>query len=239
MASLGTVDHAISDLYRITLRVRNQTGGSGPVIRAYMPKEFTLSLSANWESPFSSGFNSPEAAVDKAGNAKNGIIDTTISNVANALGGLIGRSIRTNVDNVKKLSKFTTLNTQPKIVSRLAYTGPTHLDIMIPFVFVADKDPYSEVTKPVQELLKLTAARTKAYMMLPPGPLLDNTGEDISLEIGSSFRFEEIVVTNVSAQQDIRFDKNGNCMQSRVDVSFRTVYAVDRDYIEGMFTVKE
>ena len=238
--NVGTAERELSELYKVTLTTRKQTIKSltsnfpSPPsqddgilsVTAYMPEVFTIALTANWEPSSGSGSSLAQGAAKAALNQLN-----PTSAPAKAAKEILS-----------KLVSNSTSGIQTKIMTKLKYAGPSYLELQIPFLFVADKDPYKEVTKPAMELLKLTAGRTTGFgnQMIPPGPLpllaySLSDGEEISLRIGKTIYLGNVVVTAVSSQYNVRFDQYGNCNQAQVDVSLKTVFAIDRQDIIQMF----
>lgn len=231
MATAGRQNPYLSEHYKVTLTVRGQEGGLSNkkalqtqklvqaesvtplTVTAYLPETFNVALSTNWDSTSSSGFGN--------------LVDMIPAP------GKVAETVKTGL-------KMTGGNTQVKRASRLVYGGPSHLELQIPFVFVANTNAKTEVTDPIRELLKLTASRTaqNGELMIPPGPFLEGGGEQISIKIGSMYYLDNIVVKNVSSAQNVRLDEDGNCLQAQVDVTVASLYAIDRADIEEIFALK-
>jgi hypothetical protein len=199
-------------------------------IYGYLPENFTLNISANWSPPFSAGFNLPKKdngnEISKPANQGRvqGIVQRAVSAVADA-----------GISNLEGLLKISGLNVQWKYATRLAYSDPPYLQIQIPFVFVAEKNAYLDVTLPIQKLLKLATPTKTLGFLFPPGPTVIGSGENISLQIGNVMYLDSVVLNDVSSQYNTRFDKYGNCIYAQVDVSITTIYAISREDLDEMF----
>lgn len=138
----------------------------------------------------------------------------------------------------------TGLNFQLRSMTRLSYSGPEHLSLQLPFIFVAETNAYQDVSLPIQTLQYMCAPRQIGDVLIPPGPARINlspklSGETISVKIGGFLYLSNVVITSVSTAYDTRFDSGGNCIFARVDVGIRTLYAVSRDDITAMLLSKD
>lgn len=232
----------------------NRVGFSGSssinqiFITGYLPTTFSLNINANWTPPFSGGATGvdalksiAEAIERKAGSATNG--GRALRGIAN-VAGAAGSGATTGV------ARLTGLNSSPKMTTRLAYGDPPHLEIQIPFIFVAETDAYTDVTLPIRRLHQLAAPKQfgvtvdgnavdELSILVPPGPNLEGTGEKISMQLGNVIFFDNIVITSVSATYNSRFDVRGNCIYAQVDVGFQTVYAISREDLQKMYIDSE
>lgn len=218
---------AISDVdaaYKIILDVRGDesvdTGGNKLFpMEAAMPEKFSLSMSANWDTPFNKFNEALEGKVSGGG-------------VPGAVGALL--------QSVGQTVKF-------KQASAQVWQSSSPMTFSIPFIFVAVNDPVKDVVAKVKALLKLVAPSEKAGGRLAaPGPTLGGQAIDamgiapdsrqVSISFGKFLRLSPAIITSVNADLDSIFGVSGAPMFAAVNVEVTSFYtSVTTQDIDKMF----
>lgn len=224
----------VDDMYLTKITSRSNDGESES-FTGYVPEDFNIDLSGEWE-PFG-GFSELIQSV-----AGSGVTDVVQTINKGAIGG-------------KLANKFLT----PQV-----WNGPSYLSLDLPIELNAWENTKKDVVDPIKSLMKLIAPSTSpAGMVNIPGPspveqigralqgrfsnpnqtqqaqqnaeeLL--AGRIITVEIGTFFRMEPCIITNVNTAFDALFEHGtGLPISSVVNVQVQSYYPVMAEDIENWF----
>lgn len=204
----------------VTLTHSGSSGGS--VIAGLVPPNFNLELSAEWAQRNGQGTNLAGAAAAMGGR----------------MTGKAGFGMRAGA---KVADSFGVGATTHKYLTAHYWEGSAPIRCTIPFEFIAEEDPMSEVIEPLMTLYRIAAPYENNGILVPPGPSVVGTatgvGEQITITIGNILRFENVIINNVSGDIDTRQDFSNKILHAKVDVSFTSFFTVSRDDIDKMFKV--
>lgn len=234
--------------YRIKLRAESGDGKDITTVYGWLPENFTVEYTANWTPPFAAGFGNI-ALMGAQG------IQQQIRGYANRFGGsriarnLIDAGMNNTGGGLESLARVAGLGSVHKIVSALAYDGPTPIAVQVPFVFQARTDPRKEVLEQIYKLQRMAAPFNDGGTgmedkLVPPGPKFKRSSsphhEKIVLSLGSFFRLSPVVVTSVSTAYECRFGEDGTPHHAKVDVGISTWTALGRKDLEAVYpTLKQ
>lgn len=208
---LGNLGGAIE--YKVILE-----STSGLKVEANMPPNFDLDLDSNW-SQKTGASNAGDLIAGANVNSGRGAAAKSIAGAAAAATGMSGTTM-----------KFLTAH---------YWDGSSPISCSVPFEFQAERDPETEVIRPVAELLKLgSPEELPGGILIPPGPSIIGSalsGERISIHFGRVLTFDNVVILGVSNDIDTRLDKSDRFFHAKVTVSFRTFYSVSKSDIDKLF----
>ena len=183
----------------------------------YTPPTFSISLSSNWNAPFSD-----TSILDKAAEMTGSNTLGTVSSGVKLGGG----------------------STMLKLLSAQYWTGPSYLTLDLPIILDAYTSTKEEVVDPLVQLLSLCApSEGTGGLLIPPGPSpaasIVNGASDSSpldddesffVEIGKFLRINPVVVKSVTASFDnVWEDDSGNPISVDFVLSISSYFAVTRE----------
>jgi hypothetical protein len=220
-------------------------------IEALLPQNFNLDLRANWSQKDAMGLKDLLSAKNmaSAGAALNRYGSTARTSRTGKVIGAAARMGGKLVNNVgggaAAAADYLGLsNTTAKFMTAHYWQGASPISCNIPFEFIAEDDPDSQVLTPIKELYKLAAPYEEGGIIIPPGPsiagVLSSVGIRINIYLGRILAFENVIIESVAAEIDTRPAKGtgankGKILHAKVDVSFTSFYTATRDDIDKMF----
>lgn len=214
---MGVKNQKEEDLVTLT---HTNLGGGGALIAGLVPPNFNLELSAEWAQRNGQG--------------------ATLSNGMSSFGSKIGGKAGLAMSALSKVADHSGVGAMThKYLTAHYWEGSAPIRCTIPFEFIAEEDPMSEVIEPLMTLYSIAAPFEAAGILVPPGPSAIGTafgaGEKISIKVGNILTFDNVVINNVSGDIDTRQDFNNKILHAKVDVSFTSFFTVSRDDIRAMF----
>lgn len=221
---------SVDDMYRLRIYNKSRTIEFG----GFVPPEFNIAISAQWQAPFSD-VSLMSAGTDITGSSK-------LDAASNALGG------------AAKAAKFAGGSTINVLQTGQVWTGPSFLTLDLPILLDAYADSKKEVVEPLVQLLSLCAPELgTGGMLIPPGPspaatlansvgsklgageILSN-GEEFTVEIGNFFTMQPCIITSSSSQfENIWEDGSGNPISVDFVLQISSYFAVTREDLRQWF----
>lgn len=221
-ASIPDVKHHVADIYLANLVVKRD-GADFINLSAPLPETFEISLSSNYDRPL----DQPLSTLMGGGG-------DVVSTVTRAGGAMV-----------------TGMSTRNKYLSAAVWIGGSQINISLPFILHAHKDPKTDVMDKVVQLMSLvTPTEIAGGMLMAPGPTLANMealmagnfsaaaqmgGDDITLNIGKFFTLNPCIITNVGTTIDTLFDRNGVPIGAAVNVTVESFFTTTRESLLEAF----
>lgn len=133
------------------------------------------------------------------------------------------------------------------MTTRRQWAGTRPLSMTLDLKLVAEFDPRTEVTKPIEMLLAMQSpSKTVGGFLAPPGPspwqfkgdaFLDigkNT-DIISIYVGNFLVFQNVIIKQVQATVKDRFGQDGLPKAADVSVTFETYETLTKDAVASTF----
>lgn len=220
-AQMPDVKHRVADMYLVNLVVRRD-GANVVNLSTPIPETFELSLSSNYDHP----------------------MDQPLSSLAGNAGGLVTQVVRAGT------VASTGLTTRNKYLSGAVWIGGSRINVSLPFILHAYKDPKKDVMDKVVQLMSLVApSEGIGGMLVAPGPTLANMealaggnfsqdvianaaqwgGDDITLSIGKFFTLNPCIITNVGTTIETMFDRDGIPIGATVNVSVESYFTTTKE----------
>ena len=215
VTNLGNLSAKNDTAQLVTLTHRASTGGVTNIY-ANTPPNFNLELSADWA-------------------PRNGM--PTLSDVSDAAGGEKYGKLAKSVADATNLGGATL-----KFLTAHYWEGASPIQGTIAFEFIVEDDADMQVIKPLVHLYRMVAPDELGPVLLPPGPSVLGTalgGEKITIRLGNTLTFENVVITSVSGEIDTRLSMDGKIMHAKVDVTFKSFFTTSRADISKIFGVSD
>ena len=199
-------------------------------IHAYMPENFTSSISSDYDAPFTES-----------------IVNQLTSRLPGAFGGA-----------ALAATKVAGFGTTTQALSMQVWQGAAPMDFSIPVQFLYDTDTEEDIIKPMKALMGLALPNqlrgSKGLILESPGPSISEgegggsfggfiendllrTKNDILLAIGTFMHFPSVVVTNVDSDWEIKLDrKSHKPIALNATVAFRTFLTPTVDDLDTIFS---
>lgn len=158
------------------------------------------------------------------------------------------------------LMRLNGYNMMTKEMSLQVWQGSSPMTFSLPLEFVAENDPYTEVTLPIANLYKLTVPRTvgdSGGFLRAPGPTIDvnfsglkdaagdilagdiskaiSVRDNIKLELGKHLVFKQVVIPSVSQSYNVQYAKGGQPIRATVTINFITLFTPTSTDIDEIF----
>lgn len=226
-------EHLITITYGVS-------GGSSDTIKAPIPANFNLDISANWSPKYAMG--------------DSGLISSAARNIGNMgsntkTGKKIGARLDANskvmegiaggMEMAKDATGFS--GTTVKWGTAQLWEGPSPIRCTLPIELIAETDPEKEVLNAIKLMYRMAAPFNVNGLLVAPGPSVVGTemktGTKITVRIGNIMYFDNVVVDSVTCDFDTRLSKDEKkILHAKVDFSFITFYAVDQEDVTKMFS---
>jgi hypothetical protein len=187
-------------------------------IFAFMPEQFGLHIQADWHSLLNQA--SIGGNVSGASPGFGGII----SSIAGIAKGSIGQT-----DIIPALTHQVWTSTSP-------------LQFSIPFQFNAIANSRNDVMDNLETLFSLVSPSLNSLGTLKiPGPTIVKSKSKYASKykmnffVGTTYVFQDIIVTGVNEVIDVMFDKKGGILSAQVDVSISTSRILTKKDIKSIF----
>jgi hypothetical protein len=187
-----------------------------PIVAA-LPERYNIGLSSSWDTPFA---------------------NMSIGDSISKFGSVYGKDIPSNI--IDTGLGVLGIGTRHKYQMAQVWQSTSPLSFNIDFVFNAQTNTEKDVRSKHIALLKLiTPSVLEGGILAAPGPnILKSTisGRNISLQLGTYIRMENIIVKDVSADVQTICGADGIPHSMTVNVAFESFYAgMTTDEIDKMF----
>lgn len=207
-------------------RLLDSAGGKLFPMVANLPEKFSFGMGSQWSTPFDKANEIVEAAADRA--------------------GIVGSAAKAGM-------AATGTTFKSKATSAQVWQSSDPMTFSIPFVFVANKNPITEVRDKIRALLKLVAPTelTNAGIGLSaPGPTIAGQAADgfgfskdsrkTTLIIGRLLTLSPIIITSVQCDMDAIFHSSGAPMFATVNVEVQSFFSCfTTNDIDAMFSLSQ
>ena len=207
----------ITPQYQVILSVGGDEKLNGdtifPIVAA-LPERYNISLSSNWDAPFSNKSIGDYAEGTKFGAGKGAAID--------------------------QLSSVLGIGTRDKYSLAQVWQSTSPLSFNLDFVFHVKTNTRLDIRAKHLALLKLVApSEIVAGMLSAPGPNLISkavSGRNITLQLGTYIRLDNIIVTSVSSDVQTLCGQDGIPHSVSINVEFQSFFAgMTTDDLESIF----
>lgn len=206
----------LDDRYVVTLTVGGE-GGYSDTFQTPLDETFALSMGSQWAAPF-------ENVLQEAINA-----GATAVGIGGKTQGFA--SLAATAFGIRAKNKYT---------SAQIWQSSDPMEITVPFTFIANTDPATEVRDKVKKLLMTCAPSEAGGLLAAPGPTLAGAitgGRDIKLQIGKFITLTPCVIKDVQVQFDSVIGELGIPLRAKVNVQICSWYSCFTvQDIEGMFS---
>lgn len=217
---------SVNDMHR--MKIYNKKGTIA--FSGFIPPDFNISLSSNWETPFA---------------------NSSMADVAGMFGGNQVGGAATDIQRAGKFMGFSGMN---KLLSAQVWSTPSYLMLDLPIFVDAYTDTKSEVIDSIVQMLSLVAPEEEpnTHFLLPPGPtpakqIFSEMGagqgpnaipdeEAFIVDIGKFLSVSPCVVKNVvTSLESTLEDGTGNPMACDFILQVSSYFAVSRQDIRKWF----
>jgi hypothetical protein len=204
--------------YAVHLYGTDENGTTVDILAA-MPEQFGIHLTSDWHSLLN------QASIG-------GLLSGSLTGTAAAAIGSVGSVLKSFVGQT---------DIAPALTHQV-WTSTSPLNFSIPFQFNAISSARKDVMDNIEALLLLESpSLNSAHTLKVPGPTILKTKNKnasqykMHLNIGTTYIFEDIIVTGVSSVIDAMFTKSGDVVSAQVDVSISTSRILTKTDINKIF----
>lgn len=216
----------VNDMHR--MKIYNNAGTIA--FSGFIPPDFSISLAANWDTPFA---------------------NTSIADIAGKFSPGAGQAIGT----VQAGAKLAGGSGMHKLLSAQVWSTPSYLILDLPIFVDAYTDTKTEVIDNIIKMLSLVApSEGPGMMLIPPGPVpllsiadavtskskagdgTEHNAEAFTVDIGKFLSMSPCVVKNVvTSLESTLEDGTGNPMACDFILQVSSYFAVTREDIKKWF----
>lgn len=253
--SFATAAHSDLENYIVTIMANGENlvfKGAGNSIRAWMPQNLQLQVSAQYESVLGSMAGELASAAGSAIASRGGPVGA----IAGALVGVAGNAVA----NGSALAAATTGNTmQFKKATLKTWRSSSPLSLNLPLIFMAVTDPFLDVKVPAAALMStcLPSEKTEVGgynfanglniggfniapgpMLIAPGPTFGDTkANTFQVKYGNILYMDSCLITSASLNAESLVYSDGQLIGCQVDVTVETTMMTTvEDFTRWFFT---
>lgn len=168
--------------------------------------------------------------------------------VTSAFGPAFGQEIQgSTVGKIAQMGAGLSISSQA--MTAQIWQGTQPIEMSLELEFVADSDPTSQVSEPIQKLLQMTMP-SKGFgpVLAPPGPKYVSSidwkafepakrgaEKQISIDIGRFLFFDNVVIESVNTTFHSMMHKSGVPLRATCSISFKTFFVQLSDNIPDLF----